>query len=161
MLHIYGSVSSVFIHMLQVFSSGDFNVCNGYTCFQVFSGVLEVFQTYVAGVSTILDVCCKCFFLNVAKVDQMLHILNGTHLPQPLGLQVSNSRVWQFTFRFMDHLCFAKHLQLFVVYIQLIRRKVFQSINACIVFERECTKLSNFEFVGTSLSMNMLYLYLS
>jgi hypothetical protein len=38
------------------------NVCNGYTRgFQVFSGVSQVFQTYVANVSTVSDVYCKCF----------------------------------------------------------------------------------------------------
>ena len=33
-------------------------VCNG--C-HVFSGVLQLFQKYVASVSTISDICCKCF----------------------------------------------------------------------------------------------------
>jgi hypothetical protein len=33
-------------------------VCSG---FQVFSAVLQVFQTYVANVSTVSDACCKCF----------------------------------------------------------------------------------------------------
>jgi hypothetical protein len=54
-----------FIRMLQVFYLDVVNLdldvacfCNG---FQVFSGVLQVFQTYVASVLIILDVCCKCF----------------------------------------------------------------------------------------------------
>jgi hypothetical protein len=55
-------VSSVFIWVLHIF-------CNGYT------RVFLVFQMYVASVSAILDVCCKCFYLNVAKVDRVLHIL--------------------------------------------------------------------------------------
>jgi hypothetical protein len=32
-----------------------------HTCFQVFLCVLQVFQTYVASVSHVSDVCCKCF----------------------------------------------------------------------------------------------------
>jgi hypothetical protein len=31
-------------------------ICNG---FQVFSGILQVFQMYVASVLTVSDVCCK------------------------------------------------------------------------------------------------------
>jgi hypothetical protein len=34
--------------------------CNGYTC---------MFQVYVANVLSVSDVCCKCFHLDVAKVD--------------------------------------------------------------------------------------------
>jgi hypothetical protein len=44
--------------------------------------VFQLFQTYVASVQLFLDVCCKFFYLNVAKVDQMLHMLNETHLLQ-------------------------------------------------------------------------------
>jgi hypothetical protein len=52
-----------------------FNVCNGYTRgFQVFSGISQVFQTYVASVSTILDVCCKCFLYMLQKY-LVLHML--------------------------------------------------------------------------------------
>jgi hypothetical protein len=63
MLHIYASVSSVFICMLQVFHL-DVYICLQWlhTCFQVFSGVLQVFQTYVTCVSAVSDVCCKCSF---------------------------------------------------------------------------------------------------
>jgi hypothetical protein len=32
-----------------------------HTCFQVFLGVLQVFQTFVANVSAVLGVCYKCF----------------------------------------------------------------------------------------------------
>jgi hypothetical protein len=39
-------------------------VCNG---FQVFSGILQVFQTFVACVSTVLDVCCKYFIWMLQK----------------------------------------------------------------------------------------------
>jgi hypothetical protein len=54
------------------------NVCNGYTRgFQVFSGISQVFQTYVASVLTILDVCCKCFSLYVAKVSGVTHVAVG------------------------------------------------------------------------------------
>jgi ABC-type siderophore export system fused ATPase/permease subunit len=59
MLHIYASVSGVFIRMLQVFH---LDVCNGYTrVFKYFLGILQVFQTHVASVSADSDVCCKCF----------------------------------------------------------------------------------------------------
>jgi len=37
-----------------------------------------VFQTYVASVSTVLDVCCKCCPLHIAKVDLVLHMLQWT-----------------------------------------------------------------------------------
>jgi hypothetical protein len=55
-------VLGVFICMLQVFHL-DVCICLQWrhTCFQVFSGVLQMFQTYVANVLDILDVCCKCF----------------------------------------------------------------------------------------------------
>jgi hypothetical protein len=53
-----------FIRMLQVFhldvAKIDLDVCV-YNGFQVFSGVLLVFPTYVASVSAISGVCCKCF----------------------------------------------------------------------------------------------------
>jgi hypothetical protein len=77
--YIYASVSSVFICTLQLFSFGSYNVCNGYTrvfkfflvffkCFRHMLQVFQLFWTYVA-----------MFHLNVAKVDQMLHMLNETH----------------------------------------------------------------------------------
>jgi hypothetical protein len=47
-----------FTHMLQVFYLEVAYACNG---FQVFSCVLRLFQTYVASVSVVLDVCCKYF----------------------------------------------------------------------------------------------------
>jgi hypothetical protein len=56
---------------------------NGFKCFQVF-------QTYVANVSTVLDVCCKCFYLDVVKIDrEVAHVVMGPtcckRLPQILG----------------------------------------------------------------------------
>jgi hypothetical protein len=51
--------------MLQMFhldvAKIDLDVVCVYNGFQVFSGVLLVFQTYVASVSAISDVYCKCF----------------------------------------------------------------------------------------------------
>jgi hypothetical protein len=45
-----------FTHMLQEFYVDVVFACNG---FQVFSGVLQVFQMYVVSVSVVSDVCCK------------------------------------------------------------------------------------------------------
>jgi hypothetical protein len=57
-----------YTHMLQVFYLDVTYACHG---FQVFSDVLQVFQTDVASISVVLDVCCKCFI-------RMLHIFcNG------------------------------------------------------------------------------------
>jgi hypothetical protein len=36
-------------------------VCNNYTCVFKFSGFFQVFQTYVANVSTVSDICYKSF----------------------------------------------------------------------------------------------------
>ena len=58
MLHIYASVSGVFIRMLQVFH---LYVCNGYTRVFKFFYVLHVFQSSIVSVSAVLDVCYKCF----------------------------------------------------------------------------------------------------
>jgi hypothetical protein len=56
-----------FIRMLRVFylnaAKLDLDVACVYNGFLVFSGVLQVFQTYVASVSTVLDICCKYFIL--------------------------------------------------------------------------------------------------
>jgi hypothetical protein len=76
MSHIYASVSSVLIRMLQVFSSGRCNVCNGYTrVFKFFLLFCKCFNCF--------DRMLQVFLLNVAKVDRMFHMLIGTHLPQP------------------------------------------------------------------------------
>jgi hypothetical protein len=48
-------------------------VCSG---FQVFLGVLHVFQTNVASVSTISDICCK-------STDLVLHMLQWDPPMQP------------------------------------------------------------------------------
>jgi len=40
--------------------SGCYTCCNSYT---------RMFQMYVPNLSSISDVCCKCFHLDVAKVD--------------------------------------------------------------------------------------------
>ena len=58
--------------MLQVFYLNVEYVCNG---FRVFSGVLQVFQTYAASVLAILAICYKCFHLQVVKIDLVLHML--------------------------------------------------------------------------------------
>jgi hypothetical protein len=41
----------------------------------VFSGVLQVFHTYVASVSTVFERMLQVFHLDIAKVDMMLHML--------------------------------------------------------------------------------------
>jgi hypothetical protein len=43
--------------------------------FQVFSDVLQVFQTYVASVSAVFRHVLQMFYLDVAKVDLVLHML--------------------------------------------------------------------------------------
>ena len=80
MLHIHASCK----HMFQVFhtyvavvSSGCCVYLNGYTCFQVFSGVLQVFQIYVANVSAISNVCCKCFIWMLQSRSGVAHVLMG------------------------------------------------------------------------------------
>jgi hypothetical protein len=45
-------------HICYNFLYGCSYVYNG---FQVFSTILQVFQMYVVGVSSVSDVCCKCF----------------------------------------------------------------------------------------------------
>jgi hypothetical protein len=52
-------------------------ICNG---FQVFSGVLQVFQTYVPSVSTVFGRMLQMFHLDVTKVDLVLHTLQLDHL---------------------------------------------------------------------------------
>jgi hypothetical protein len=53
--------------------------------FKCFSCVLQVFQSYVASVSAVLDVCCKYFYLDVTKVDLVCTCYNETHLLQLTG----------------------------------------------------------------------------
>jgi hypothetical protein len=87
MLYIYNAnVSCVFIRMLQVFHL-EVCICLQWLqmCFQVFSSVLQGFQTYVASVSSISYVYCKgfiyfsrmlrVFYSDVIKVDLVLHML--------------------------------------------------------------------------------------
>jgi hypothetical protein len=78
MLHIYASVSGVFIRMLQLFY---LDVC---ICLQWLHMCFQVFFCF----ASISDVCCKCFIcfgcmlqvfhLNVTKVDRVLHMLQYT-----------------------------------------------------------------------------------
>jgi hypothetical protein len=92
-LYIYASVSSVFIRRLQVFSSGSYSVCNGYT---------RVFKFFLV-FSSVSDECCKyfscfghmlqMFHLNIAKVDRMLHMLNGTHFAAAARAPLSEQTV--------------------------------------------------------------------
>jgi hypothetical protein len=52
-------------------------------CFAIATNVFFcVFQTYVASVSTISNICCKVFHLDVTKLNLMLHILQWDPLPQ-------------------------------------------------------------------------------
>jgi hypothetical protein len=68
MLHIYASVSGVFIRILQVLSSRCCNILQWiHTCFQVFLCFASVSNS---------DVCCKYFIW-------MFHMWNETHLLQP------------------------------------------------------------------------------
>jgi hypothetical protein len=64
--YIYVNVSSIFIHTLQVFSSGSYNVCNGYThvfkffwCFKCFRRMLQVFQLFLTYVVNVSSESCK------------------------------------------------------------------------------------------------------
>jgi hypothetical protein len=76
MLHIYASVSNVFIRILQVFSS---------ECLQYLQCLHTWFQVFLWCFASVSDICCKCFncfgrmlqvfHLDVAKVDLMLHML--------------------------------------------------------------------------------------
>jgi hypothetical protein len=58
---LYMYVASVFSNFLAI-SSG---CCSGYT---------HMLQVYVPNVSPVSDVCCKCFYLNVAYVIVVIHI---------------------------------------------------------------------------------------
>jgi hypothetical protein len=67
--------------------------CNGYTyAFKFFLGVLQVFQTLCCRYFSCFGRILQVFHLDVAKVDRMLHMLNGSmgptcrsHLLQLLG----------------------------------------------------------------------------
>jgi hypothetical protein len=56
--------------------------------FQVF---LQVFQTYVASVSSVFERMLQMFYLDVSKADQVLHLPPHLLLPR---LSVSSSRCW-------------------------------------------------------------------
>jgi hypothetical protein len=60
--------ASVFIWMLHIFHI---------KCFQVF---LQVFRTHVLSVSVVSYVCCKCFHLDVLKVDLVLQLVFQMHV---------------------------------------------------------------------------------
>jgi hypothetical protein len=107
---VYTYVGSVLFQMCHLFQTHVASVLSGCcTCFthmlQVFHLLmLHMFHTYVASVSSrccicfamathVFSWCCKCFncfgrmlqvfYLDVAKVDLVLHMLCGTYLPQP------------------------------------------------------------------------------
>ena len=66
--------------MLQAYVSSVLGVsyvcCKCFICFAMATKlVFLVFQTYVASDSTVLDICCKVFHLDVAKLDLALHML--------------------------------------------------------------------------------------
>jgi hypothetical protein len=65
---MYMQVFQVFFIRMLVFHL-DVCICLQWlhTCFQVFSGVLQVFHMYVVSVSVVLDVCCKCFIWILQK----------------------------------------------------------------------------------------------
>jgi hypothetical protein len=59
----------------------------------MFAMATHMFSSFFWSFASVSDVCCKCFicfgrmlqvfYLNVAKVDRVLHSCNGTHLPHP------------------------------------------------------------------------------
>jgi len=63
------------MRMLQVFYL-DVCICLQWlhTCFQVFSGALQVFQTYVTNISVVLDVCCKYFIWMLQSRSGIAHV---------------------------------------------------------------------------------------
>ena len=60
------------LHMFHTYVASVSSRCR--ICFAMATHVFLVFPTYVASVLTVSYVCCKCF-INVAKVDLMLHML--------------------------------------------------------------------------------------
>jgi hypothetical protein len=71
-----------FILMLHIF-------CNDF--FKRFQVFLQVFQIYVASVSTAFERISQMFHLNVSKVDRVLH------LPPHLGVSSSRSKLKSLT----------------------------------------------------------------
>jgi hypothetical protein len=61
-----------FTHMLQVTHLNIAYACNGFQVF--FSSVLQVFWTYVAIVSYVSHVCCKCFSWILQKHMSVAHV---------------------------------------------------------------------------------------
>jgi hypothetical protein len=99
MLHIYASVSCVFILMLQVF---DLNVCiclqRLHMCFQVFSGVLQVFQIYVVSfqlfwtyITSVLSGCCKS---RSDGAHVAMHVRSGGGVSGPCAWSSGAGPVW-------------------------------------------------------------------
>jgi hypothetical protein len=94
MLHVYASVpgvfirifASIFIWMFQCFAMATHMLSS------FFLGVLQVFQTLCCRYFSCFGRILQVFHLDVAKVDRMLHMLNGSmgptcrsHLLQLLG----------------------------------------------------------------------------
>jgi hypothetical protein len=60
-----------FTHMMQVFYLDVAHVCNG---FQVFSGVFATIQMHVFKCFICLLLYVANLYLNISKIDQMLHM---------------------------------------------------------------------------------------
>jgi hypothetical protein len=63
MFHIY--ICKCFIWMLHILAMA----------FKCFSCVLQVFQMYVVGVSSVFERMLQVFHLDVAKADRVFHML--------------------------------------------------------------------------------------
>jgi hypothetical protein len=73
-------------------------VCNGYTHVFKFFGVLQVFQTYVASVSAVSDVCCSVLFECCKSRSSIAHVAmrvrRGEGASGPCALSSGAGPVW-------------------------------------------------------------------
>jgi hypothetical protein len=70
--YVYLDVAYIYTYVGRVLSG----CCVSFAmAFQVFSGVLQVFRTYVLSVSSIFRHILQMFHLNVLKVDRTLHTM--------------------------------------------------------------------------------------
>jgi hypothetical protein len=69
--YIYMHAVSVCFQVFRVFHLDAAYVCNGYTC------IFLVFQTYVASVSAVSDLCCKCFIWMLQSRSGVVHVAIG------------------------------------------------------------------------------------
>jgi hypothetical protein len=79
MLQVYLSGCCIcFTYMLQVFYLDVAYVCNSFMCFQVF---LQVFQMHILSVSSIFIRMLQMLYLDVSKVNWVLHLPSCLLLP--------------------------------------------------------------------------------